>query len=425
MSDLLDEAIKKKYEIVQRIGKGAYGVVWKAKMKGKCVALKKVFDAFNNPTDAQRTYREVSYLKNLRHQNIIQLIDTHPAENKSDLYMVFEYMETDLHMAIRAKILQPVHRKYIVYQILKALKYIHSSGLIHRDLKPANILLDQECRVKIADFGLARMVGSEDTDILTEYVATRWFRAPEILLGSKNYSFGVDLWSLGCMMGEMIQGKALFSGNSTLNQLEKIVEIIGSPSNQEIAALSSSQIWTQLSKHSKTKFNLDCDPTELDMIKRFLVYDPIKRLSVEDALKHPYMREFHNPKEEETFKGQMQLQLKDDKQYPINTYRDLLYKKMDFSKIMQLVTKQKKLLQDVTNKKKLQSVLSHQSLTSKSNNDTKLQRAQSNVSVKLRSAANDRQKSILSNSKFNVSHTSVSPQAGGQRLAKLLSKYHF
>lgn len=121
---------------------------------------------------------------------------------------------------IRANILEPIHKKYIVYQVLKGLKYLHTGEVIHRDLKPSNLLINSECKVKVADFGLARSVAKPDDNtnpILTEYVATRWYRAPEILLGSQFYSKAVDMWSLGCIVGEMIVGKAIFPGTSTLN----------------------------------------------------------------------------------------------------------------------------------------------------------------------------------------------------------------
>ncbi|CAD8053092.1 unnamed protein product [Paramecium sonneborni] len=353
MSEKIDSNILKKYEIMTKIGKGAYGIVWKARdlKSQRIVALKKVFDAFSNPTDAQRTYREVSFLKQLNHPNIIQLIDTFPAENQNDLYLIFEYMETDLHIAIRAKILQPLHRRYIIYQLFKALKYIHSSGMIHRDLKPANILLDSECKIKLADFGLARMVCTLEQDILTDYVATRWFRAPEILLGSKSYSFGVDMWSIGCMIGEMILGKALFSGTSTINQLEKIIEVLGIPTSEEIQSLGGqNQLFDKYPRNYKSNLKaiLNCDDDELDLIKKLLVYDPNKRISVQDALRHPYLKEFYNPKEEITFKGQLILKLQDDKQYPVSSYRDLLYKQnLDLTKILTLVNKQKSLIQNI------------------------------------------------------------------------------
>ncbi|CAD8059212.1 unnamed protein product [Paramecium sonneborni] len=361
MSEIIDPSILQKYEILTKIGKGAYGIVWKAKdnKSQKIVALKKVFDAFTNSTDAQRTYREVCLLKQLNHANIIQLIDTYPAENQNDLYMVFEYIETDLHVAIRAKILQPLHRKYIIYQIFKALKYIHSSGMIHRDLKPANILLNSECQIKLADFGLARMLSTLEDDILTDYVATRWFRAPEILLRSKSYSTGVDMWAMGCMMCEMILGKAIFQGNSTINQIEKIIEVLGLPSQDDLQSLGGQkQLFDKFSKNYKfnLKANLNCSIDEYDLISQLLNYDPDKRLSASEALNHPYFEEHHNIEEEIIFKGKIHLELNDDKLFPIHLYRDLLYKQNNhFNKMLNLISKQKKLIQNI-DKKQVESL---------------------------------------------------------------------
>lgn len=149
--------------------------------------------------------------------------------------------DSDLHVVIRAGILEEIHRKYIVYQVLKALKYIHSGELIHRDLKPSNILLNSECQCKLADFGLARSIATKEEEgppVLTEYVATRWYRAPEILLGSTKYSKAVDMWSVGCIIGELITGKAIFPGSSTLNQIERILELTGRPT-QRVTKLSN------------------------------------------------------------------------------------------------------------------------------------------------------------------------------------------
>lgn len=144
------------------------------------------------------------------------------------------------NQVIRGNILQPIHKKYIVYQVLKGLKYLHTGEVIHRDLKPSNLLINSECKVKIADFGLARSVAKPDDNtnpILTESVATRWYRAPEILFGSQFYSKAVDVWSLGCIVGEMIVGKAIFPGTSTLNQIEKIIELLGTPTPDDLEAL--------------------------------------------------------------------------------------------------------------------------------------------------------------------------------------------
>ena len=132
--------------------------------------------------------------------------------------MTFDHMETDLHAVIRANILEEIHKKYIVYQLLKALKYMHSGDLLHRDIKPSNLLLNSDCHVKVCDFGLCRSVAECQTTstALTDYVATRWYRAPEILLGSPIYTKGVDMWAVGCILGEMLGGKPVF-------QLDKIV----------------------------------------------------------------------------------------------------------------------------------------------------------------------------------------------------------
>ena len=238
-----------------RLGKGAYGIVWKAvdKRKDKAavaekvVAVKKIFDAFQNSTDAQRTYREIVFLQQFRgHENIVRLEEVIKADNDRDIYLVFEYMETDLHATIRANILEEIHKQYIMYQAFKALKYMHSAGLVHRDMKPANLLLNAECLMKVADFGLARSLtgggdggGGSVEDKLTDYIATRWYRAPEILVGSERYGYEVDLWSLGCIFAEMLSAKPCFSGTSTLNQIERIIETLGFPTEVEITSMES------------------------------------------------------------------------------------------------------------------------------------------------------------------------------------------
>jgi mitogen-activated protein kinase 15 len=139
MSEEIDAHVLRKYEVGQRVGKGAYGIVWKARdlSTGKQVALKKIFDAFQNSTDSQRTFREVMFLQELNahhHENIIRLLNVLKAENDKDLYLVFEYMEINLHAVIKANILEEVHKKYVLYQILRALKYMHSGDLLHRSV---------------------------------------------------------------------------------------------------------------------------------------------------------------------------------------------------------------------------------------------------------------------------------------------------
>jgi len=191
-SDDIDRHVTRRYDIVQKLGKGAYGIVWRAmdKKTKDVVALKKIFDAIQNSTDAQRTFREVMFLQEMRgHEHIITLLNVMKADNDRDIYLVFEHMETDLHAAIRANILGDVHKQYIMWQTLKALKFMHSANLVHRDIKPSNLLLNSDCLMKVADFGLARSMPKSGTAseaeqeqaqrefTLTEYIATRWYRA--------------------------------------------------------------------------------------------------------------------------------------------------------------------------------------------------------------------------------------------------------
>ncbi|EGR29236.1 protein kinase domain protein [Ichthyophthirius multifiliis] len=337
MSEEIEPHILRKFEIIQKLGKGAYGIVWKAidrKLK-QVVALKKVFDAFHNPTDAQRTFREVMFLQELNgHDNIIKLLNIIKAENNKDLYLVFDYMETDLHAVIRADILEPVHKKYIMYQILKALKYIHSGELIHRDLKPSNILLNSECHVKVADFGLARSVATKEEDappVLTEYVATRWYRAPEILLGSTKYTKSVDMWSVGCILGELIIGKSIFPGVSTLNQIERVLELTGKPSQQDIESIESplaQNIINSINIQKKKNFNIffsgACEDS-LDLLKKLLTFNPKLRFTAEQALEHKYVNEFHNIQEEHVCNKPIEIPLNDHEKFSIKKYREALY----------------------------------------------------------------------------------------------------
>jgi len=325
MTEEIDKHVSRKYDVQQKLGKGAYGIVWRAldKKSKEQIALKKVFDAFQNSTDAQRTYREVVYLLQMNHENIVQLRHVLKAENDKDIYLVFEYMETDLHATIRANILEEIHKQYIMYQAFKALLYMHSAGLVHRDMKPANLLLNSECLMKVADFGLARSVKEVSEaadngveDVMTDYVATRWYRAPEILVGSTKYGFEADLWSLGCIFGEMINGKPFFSGSSTLNQLEVICETLDQPDDTAIEALNSKYAKSMyeninmkeevrkdlletpvLQERFKRKFP-SASESAIDLLMQLLRYDPGARIKPREGLTHEYCVQFHDPETE-------------------------------------------------------------------------------------------------------------------------------
>ncbi|CAD8052227.1 unnamed protein product [Paramecium primaurelia] len=331
----IEEHILKQFDIQDFKGKGAYGIVWKAidKQTKQQVALKKVFDAFQNQTDAQRTFREVCFLQQLTdHENIVKLLKVIQAENQKDLYMVFEYMETDLHKVIRAGLLSPLHMQYIIYQLLKCLKFIHSGQLIHRDLKPSNLLIDSDCKVKVADFGLARSIAQSENQyempIMTEYVATRWYRAPEILLGSHHYSKSVDMWSVGCILGEMILGKAIFSGASTLNQIEKIIELIGRPKQEDLELINAplaQQVLDGISMQKRKSFAgffPNASPDFIDFIRQCLNWNPSKRMTIDEALKHQLMKEFANTEDEKTLKSIIKIPFNENKKLTIKDYRD-------------------------------------------------------------------------------------------------------
>ncbi len=145
-------------------------------------------------------------------------------------------MDSNLHSILKSNILKSIHLKYISYQLFKVLKYIHSAELIHRDLKPTNVLINRECIIKLTDFGLAKLINNDGVfSDLTSYVSIRWYRAPEILLGSTQYSKAVDIWSVGCILAEMFLNKTLFPGNSTLNQIELILQFTGWPNQNQIS----------------------------------------------------------------------------------------------------------------------------------------------------------------------------------------------
>ena len=338
MSEEIENHVLERYEILKKLGRGAYGIVWKAidKRTKKTVALKKVFEAFQNSVDAQRTYREVMYLQELNgHENIVRLMGIVRAHNNRDLYLVFEYMETDLHAVIKAKILQGIHKQCIFYQLLKALKYIHSGELIHRDLKPSNLLINADCKIKVADFGLARSVAQKEDGndpVVSDYVATRWYRAPEILLGSQSYNKAVDMWSAGCILAELITGKVLFTGKSTLNQIELIIELLGRPSNEEIDSLGSplarnilSNITSQKTRSFTQLFSSE-GRDGLDLLRRLLAFSPTERITVEDALKHPYVKGFHCEEDEIVCKKVIKLPVDDNIKLSLKEYREAIYK---------------------------------------------------------------------------------------------------
>ena len=235
-----------RYTDLKPVGGGSYGLVCSAKdnLTGKPVAIKKITDTFQDLIDAKRIMREIKLLMMLGgHENIIGITDimVSPALTRDfkDVYIVCELMECDLDRIVSSsQSLSDAHIQYFVYQILRGLLYIHSANVLHRDLKPSNLLVNANCDLKICDFGLARGMDQEstadtaDAGDMTEYVVTRWYRAPEIMLAVKQYGPAIDMWSAGCIFGELMSRKPLFPGNDYIHELKIICDVVGSPTEQ-------------------------------------------------------------------------------------------------------------------------------------------------------------------------------------------------
>ena len=341
--DKVEEHIKKRFIFQKKVGQGAYGVVFKVidKKTKEQVALKKLFGAFQDEVDSQRTFREVMLLQELNgHDNIIRLLNVIKAENDLDLYLVFDYMEADLFNVIRANILQDIHKKFIIYQILKALKFIHSADIIHRDLKPSNIFINSDCHIKLGDFGLARTLQYTPHlgTMVTEYVATRWYRAPEMILAGQKYGKPIDMWSVGCILYEMLAGAPLLPGKSTKDMIRMMFSVTGFPDRKEYNEVKKECKIQQidyddlLQEKIKKKKNIlqmvsaySHDEVAIDLLLKLLVFNPKKRLTAEEALEHPYVADFHNPEEEIICDHKIEIPLDDNNKFTKEEYRQKLY----------------------------------------------------------------------------------------------------
>eukprot|EP01041_Mallomonas_annulata_P000282 gene282-508_t len=286
-----------RYQKLEKIGEGTYGVVYKAKdrLSGQIIALKRIRLEAEDEGIPSTAIREISLLKELRHPNIVRLYDVVHTERK--LTLVFEYLDQDLKKyldatngGLKEKIVQS-----FLYQLLTGVCYCHHHRVLHRDLKPQNLLINREGELKLADFGLARAFGIPVRSY-THEVVTLWYRAPDVLMGSRKYSTPVDIWSIGCILAEMVNGVPLFTGTSEETQLDTIFRNLGTPDELKFPGISDLPDW-------KADFPIYDSPADLkhlapalgdlgiDLLQKMLNYDPAQRITALVARHHPYFND--------------------------------------------------------------------------------------------------------------------------------------
>ena len=293
------------------LGEGSFGSVCKATLRAtdQQFAVKKIKSVFDNLIDAKRTLRELRLLAHFSHENVVGIRDVMPIGDKegfTSIYIVTDLADTDLHnICASSNVLTDDHCKYIIYQILRALKYIHSAGVLHRDLKPSNVLINANSDVKICDFGLARIVDAdESTPYYTSYVATRWYRAPEIILEKGRYSKAIDVWSAGCILAEILGRTPLFPGRDSVQQLSLITDVVGNFSSEQIRKTKNPKARAFMRamprKRGRSLYDMfpSANESAVDLMARMLHPDPDHRITVEDALAHPYLSQLHLPSDE-------------------------------------------------------------------------------------------------------------------------------
>lgn len=294
------------------VGAGAYGVVVAAtdSLTGTTVAVKRIANCFQNLKDTKRIVREIRLMRHFNHENVLPVTDvfvSKPYGEFSEVYIVSPLMDSDLQQIVGSEQeLTDDHCQYFIYQVLRGMKAIHSAHVLHRDLKPSNLILNGDCQLKICDLGLARVANPSDdwTSYLTEYVATRWYRAPEVILSWKRYTKAIDVWSVGCIFAELLSRRPLFPGSSYIHQISAITDVLGTPPEDEIANIHSEparRFIRQLGfkpKIAMAQLHPAATPLALDLLEKLLQFDPAKRITVEEALEHPYLAGLHDGSDE-------------------------------------------------------------------------------------------------------------------------------
>ncbi|XP_076674105.1 serine/threonine-protein kinase nemo isoform X2 [Andrena cerasifolii] len=286
------------------IGYGAFGVVWAVTdpRDGRRVALKKLPNVFQSLVSSKRVFRELKMLCFFKHENVLSALDILQPPHLDffqEIYVITELLQSDLHkIIVSPQHLSPDHIKVFLYQILRGLKYLHSARILHRDIKPGNLLVNSNCVLKICDFGLARVEEPDQNKHMTQEVVTQYYRAPEILLGARHYTAAVDVWSVGCIFGELLRRRILFQAQSPVQQLELITELLGTPTLEDMRYACEGARSHMLRRAPKPPsltalYTLSSQATHeaVHLLCQMLVFDPDKRITVVNALAHPYLDE--------------------------------------------------------------------------------------------------------------------------------------
>ncbi|WFC99916.1 cyclin-dependent kinase [Malassezia yamatoensis] len=297
------------FEKLNRIEEGSYGVVSRARNRntGQIVALKQLKLEKEKQGFPITSLREIHTLMEARHPHIVELKEVVVGDTLSQVYLVMEFVEHDLKTLLstmRTPFLQS-EIKTLMQQILSAVAWMHTRWIVHRDLKTSNLLMTNRGQIKIADFGLARLFGDPIQD-MTALVVTLWYRAPELLLGTSKYDTAVDMWSVGCIFSELLLKEPLFQGKNETDQLARIFRLLGKPTESTWPGISSTSHGKLIQSSGPSQSHLPhqfryCTAATLDLLERFLTYDPRRRISAQEALQHHYFLESPAPAHPDTF----------------------------------------------------------------------------------------------------------------------------
>ena len=331
--------MKKKYEVLGVVGEGAYGIVYKCRNKetNKYVAVKK-FKETEDELVQKTMKRELKMLQQLKHENIVDFQESFI--HKGNLFLVFEYVEKNLLEVLEESPdgLPPKLIKSFVFQMCKALFYMHKNNMIHRDIKPENLLINENLDLKLCDFGFARKVKlnqkNNNINQMTDYVATRWYRSPELLLSGGIYGPDVDYWAVGCIMGELADGNPIFPGENETDQINCIIKVLGNLPDELVDMFYKNPIYDgkELLRVSKPetlerRYNGKLGPTAIDFMKGLLELDPRKRLNDETVFKHKYFACFmkdeqNNEKKKENINKENNNNINENKKKEINNNKE-------------------------------------------------------------------------------------------------------